>query len=239
MRTATESVANEPLLLLPGMMCDARLFTAQVDEFSVNREVLVGTFGEHSSISAMAEEILDTAAPRFALAGLSMGGIVAMEMLRQAPDRLTRLALLDTNPLADLPKQVELRDAQVKRVQTGRLSSVMRDEMKPNYLADGPRSAAILELCMAMAEELGPDVFVSQSRALQTRRDQQETLQNVTVPTLILCGEHDSLCPLQRHELMRDLVPNAKLAVISGAGHLPTLEQPELTNRELATWLAA
>ncbi len=227
---------NDPLLLIPGMMCDARLFSPQIAAFSADRMVAVapiagGTIGE------IAQSILATAPSKFALAGLSMGGIVAMEMWAQAPERISRIAFLDTNPKAEHPDFAARREPQIIAAQTGELRRVMRDEMKPNYLADGPNQGAILDLCMAMAERLGPDVFVAQSRALQTRPDQQETLRSITVPALVLCGVADALCPLHRHELMADLIPDATLTTINGAGHLPTLEQPELTNKALELWL--
>ncbi|MEM8536348.1 MAG: alpha/beta hydrolase [Pseudomonadota bacterium] len=228
---------NEPLLLLPGMMCDARLFGPQIDAFSATRPILTMPINDHDTVRALASAILANAPPRFALAGLSMGGIVAMEVFAQAPDRITRLALLDTNPKAELDEVAARREPQITKVRDGQLRAVMRDEMKPNYLTDGPNIGAILDLCMAMAETLGPDVFVRQSRALQTRPDQQDVLRNARLPTLILCGEDDALCPVHRHELMHSLVPGSTLTVIKGAGHLPTLEQPEKTNEALAEWL--
>lgn len=123
------------------------------------------------------------------------------------------------------------------KVRDGELSKVMRDEMKPNYLCEGPRRAEVLELCMEMALHLGPHVFLTQSRALMDRPDQSETLRNVSVPSLALCGREDSLCPLSRHEMMANLMPNSRLDVIEGAGHMPTLEQPEKTNVALRRWL--
>ncbi|MEO1638455.1 MAG: alpha/beta fold hydrolase [Pseudomonadota bacterium] len=228
---------NEPLILLPGMMCDARLYGPQIAAFSGTRPILTMPMNDHETVQELAADILAHAPARFALAGLSMGGIVAMEVLAQAPDRITRLALLDTNPKAELPEVAARRGPQIAKVRAGHLRAVMRDEMKPNYLTDGLNMGAILDLCMAMAETLGPDVFVRQSRALQTRPDQQETLRNVSVPTLVLCGEDDTLCPIARHELMHNLIPRSTLTVIKGAGHLPTLEQPEKTNEALAEWL--
>ena len=228
---------NEPLLLLPGMMCDARVFTSQIATFSVDRPVMVAPLTGRSSIVGLAENILAHAPPRFALAGLSMGGITAMEVVRQAPERVSRLALMDTNPLAEPDQRAAERFPQIERVLAGGLRQVIRDEMKPSYLTDGPNTGRILDLCMAMAEALGTEAFVSQSHALQRRRDKSDTLRAVQVPTLILCGVDDSLCPLDRHEMMRDFIPGARLAVIPGASHLPTLEQPEHTNRELNQWL--
>jgi pimeloyl-ACP methyl ester carboxylesterase len=114
----------------------------------------------------------------------------------------------------------------------------MRDEMKPGYLADGPGRSAVLDLCMEMAEALGAEVFARQSRALTTRPDRRAALRDVRVPTLVLCGREDRLCPLHRHETIAGLVPGAVLEVIDGAGHLPTLERPETVSVAWAGWLA-
>ena len=166
-----------------------------------------------------------------------MGGIVAMEVLRQAPERVARLALLDTNPLAEAEAVKARRAPQMEAAKAGRLREVMRDEMKPNYLVDSPRKLAILDLCMDMAEALGPQVFVNQSIALRDRPDQTETLRGFRGPALVLCGRHDTLCPVERHELMHDLLENSRLEIVENAGHLTTLEQPEITTAALSRWL--
>jgi pimeloyl-ACP methyl ester carboxylesterase len=227
-----------PLVLLPGMMCDARLFGPQIDAFSRVCAVHIAPITGHDTTAALAAEVLAHAPPRFALAGLSMGGIVAMEIMAQAPERVAKLAFLDTNPRAETPEIQAKREPQMARVREGHLAAVMRDEMKPHYLADGPNRQAVLDLCMDMALALGPDVFLRQSTALRDRPDRQEILRAVRVPTLILCGREDRLCPLKRHELMHGLIPRSRLAVIEGAGHLPTLEQPVETNAELSRWLS-
>ncbi|MEL7081060.1 MAG: alpha/beta hydrolase, partial [Pseudomonadota bacterium] len=170
---------TEPLVLIPGMMCNERLFQPQVAAFSSKRPVTVVVPKGSSSMAGLAQAVLATAPPRFALAGLSLGGIVAMQIIRQAPERVSRVALLDTNPLPDPPDKAPIREAQVEKVRRGALDEVMRDEMKPNYLAPGTRKQETLNLCMEMAEALGPDVFVKQSRALQRRRDQQATLRKI------------------------------------------------------------
>jgi pimeloyl-ACP methyl ester carboxylesterase len=228
---------KEPLLLLPGMMCDVRLYGPQIEAFSHDRVIITAPLNDRGTVAQLAQDILANAPPSFALAGLSMGGIVAMEVFRQAPKRVTRLALLDTNPKAEVAAVAENREPQIAKVRAGQLRAVMRDEMKPNYLTDGPRMGQILDLCMAMADALGPDVFINQSRALQSRPDQQDTLRQVKVPALILCGEDDTLCPIHRHALMHDLIPGSTLKIIKNAGHLPTLEQPHTTNEALAQWL--
>ncbi len=228
---------KDALVLLPGMMCDTRLYTRQIEALSSEHSIMVAPLTGGSSMQSMAQEVLAQTPEKFALAGLSMGGIVAMEVLRQAPDRVNRLALLDTNPLAETPERQALRAPQIERAKAGGLRAIMRDEMKPSYLTDGPHRNAILDLCMAMAEGLGAEVFCRQSIALRDRPDQCNTLQQYSGPTLILCGEDDKLCPVKRHELMRDLMTDAHLAVIPGAGHLPVLEQPERTTAELQRWL--
>ncbi|MEO0504425.1 MAG: alpha/beta fold hydrolase [Pseudomonadota bacterium] len=224
-----------PLVLLPGMMCDARLWGPQIAALSGAMPLHMAPLVGQSSVPALAAQVLDTAPPRFALAGLSMGGIVAMEIVAQAPQRVSRLALLDTNPLAEAAEMRARRAPQIAAALAGHLEDVMRDEMKPRYLAAG--SAEILDLCLDMALSLGPRVFEQQSIALRDRPDQSEVLRAVTVPTLLLCGAEDSLCPPARHELMRDLIPGAELVVIPEAGHLPVLERPDVTTRALQTWL--
>jgi pimeloyl-ACP methyl ester carboxylesterase len=228
-----------PLLLLPGMMCDRRLFGPQIGALSAEREVLVGDITRASSIPDICTDILRDAPQRFALAGLSMGGIVAMEVMAQAPGRVERLALLDTNPRAELPEVQARRGPQIETVRQGGLARVMREELKPNYLAKGARREEVLDLCMAMALDLGPEVFERQSIALRDRADRQETLRAVRVPTLVLCGREDALCPVERHELMHALVPGSRLVIVERAGHLPTLEKPEETTAALSEWLAA
>ena len=226
-----------PLVLLPGMMCDERLFASQITELSKRREVHFAKITDYETISELASDVLNNAPPVFALAGLSMGGIVAMEIVSQAPERVKRLALLDTNPLAELPDVLKRRGPQIDAIKNGQLKEIIRDEMKPNYLFDGVRKTEILKLCMDMALDIGPDAFIRQSIALRDRVDQKNTLGSYKRPALVLCGRHDVLCPLERHELMHTLLENSKLEIIEDAGHLPTLEQPKITTMALASWL--
>ncbi|WP_170561312.1 alpha/beta fold hydrolase [Ruegeria atlantica] len=226
-----------PLILLPGMMCDARLFGPQINALSGRLPVMTFPLSRHDSVQAMADDILQNAPPEFALAGLSMGGIVAMDVLRRAPERVSRLALIDTNPLAEKSEVKARRIPQMAAVRDGRLRSVMRDEMKPSYLADGPNQGAILDLCMAMATDLGPDVFLRQSQALMDRPDQTMTLKAYTGKALVLCGQEDRLCPVERHQMMHELLSYSALEIVEGAGHLPTLEQPRKTTAALTRWL--
>jgi pimeloyl-ACP methyl ester carboxylesterase len=226
-----------PLLLLPGMMCDARLFGPQIDALSRQVPIMSYPIGHQPALDALAQEILESAPPRFALAGLSMGGILAMEIVRQAPERVERLALLDTNPLAEPESLRSRRLDQIARVRNGELREIMRDEMKPNYLAPGPGRDRVLDLCMTMALDLGPQAFINQSNALRDRSDQTETLRAYRGPALVLCGAQDRLCPVERHDLLHQLLAGSHLEIIAGAGHLPTLEQPQQTTAALERWL--
>jgi pimeloyl-ACP methyl ester carboxylesterase len=225
-----------PLVLIPGMMCDARMWGSLPTHLGP-RDVGHYLPTSADTVQALAAGVLREAPPVFALAGLSLGGIVAMEIVRQAPDRVERLALLDTNPCAETAEMQARRAPQIARALAGGLVGVMRDEMKPNYLSNSPDRAEILGLCMDMALTLGPDIFARQSRALRDRPDQQATLIAFKGPALVLMGEDDRLCPRDRHELMLALMPQSRFAVIAGAGHLPTLERPAETAAEISRWL--
>jgi pimeloyl-ACP methyl ester carboxylesterase len=225
-----------PVVLIPGMMCDARMWGV-IPQGLHPRLVFHILPTKADGMAELARLALRAAPPRFCLAGLSMGGILAMEMLAQAPDRVERLALLDTNPRAEAPEVQARRGPQVARAMNGALRAVIRDEMKPNYLADGPDRQAILDLCMAMALDLGPEVFARQSLALRDRADRQPALAAFRGPALVLMGAEDRLCPRDRHDLMHALMPQSRLTIIEGAGHLPTLEQPEQTLAALRRWL--
>lgn len=226
-----------PLILIPGMMCDARMWGA-LPERLAPREVLHALPVSGESVAEMAKAILADAPAHFALAGLSMGGIVAMEIIHQAPHRVERLALLDTNPFAEAPEIAARRGPQMARARSGDLIGVLRDEMKPRYLAD-PDDRATLDLCMDMALSLGPEVFCRQSIALREREDRTAALAAYKGPALVLMGERDGLCPRDRHDRMHDLLPQSRLVIIPDAAHLPPLEQPDATFSALKDWLVS
>ena len=225
------------LVMVPGMMCDERIFSSQISGLSDQIEATVADISSFPSVEELAADVLKKAPQTFALLGHSMGGIVAMEMYSQEPERIERLVLMDTNPKAELEEMQLRREPQINAVRDGKLLNVMRDEMKPNYLAESENQDAVLGICMDMAMSLGPDVFINQSRALQTRQDQQSTLNSIDIPVLIMCGSEDKLCTLERHELMHNMISNSELKIIYNAGHMPTLEQPNETTEVLKQWL--
>jgi pimeloyl-ACP methyl ester carboxylesterase len=228
-----------PLVLLPGMMCDGRLFAPQVAALSDVADVWVGDITRSDSVEALAADVLaDAPFAAFALAGLSMGGIVAMHMVAQARARIPRLALLDTNHLAESAERQAQREPQIARVRAGELRQVLVEEMKPHYLAPVHRGdQGILDLVLSMGLALGPDVFERQSLALRGRPDATGSLRGYPGHALVLCGRFDALCPVSRHEAMAALLPQSHLAVVEKAGHLPTLEEPDTVSSALRAWL--
>ena len=226
-----------PLVMIPGMMCDERIFAPQIEELVSKRSVHVADISKHDNISDLAADVLSHAPPKFCLVGHSMGGIVAMEICAQDPKRIEKLVLIDTNPLAELEEVKLKREPQISDALSGKLVNVIRDEMKPNYLASSENQDIILNICMDMALSLGPKVFINQSRALQTRADQQSNIQSINIPVLIMCGSEDKLCTVERHEMMHNMISNSELKIINNAGHMPTLEQPSETTEVLKEWL--
>lgn len=227
-----------PLVLIPGFMCDARLFAPQIATVSRTRPVQIANVAGQDTIEAMAASVLRTAPLRFAVAGLSMGGMVAMAMVSQAPERIAALGLLATDPLPEPPKVAARRETQMQAVREGALRDLMRDRIAPWYAPEGSRRAGIIDLSVDMAVALGPEVFLRQAAALRDRPDLRPALAEWRGPTLILCGALDAMCPLAGHELMHGLVPGSRLEVIPDTGHLPTLERPEATTAALEAWLA-
>ena len=218
-------------------MCDARVFEAQVAALSRDVPVMVAPVSQGATIEEIAEGLLRFLPERFALVGLSMGGIVAMELLRRAPGRVTRIALMDTNALSETPKTAAAYEPWIIAARAGRLEDAVRQMMQQDFLAPGEGRLAVLNRYVAMAMDQGAEVFVRQAKALQRRRDLQSALRRCKVPALVLCGEHDQLTPVKRHKFMAELIPSADLTVVPGAGHLPTWEQPEAVNAALKTWL--
>jgi pimeloyl-ACP methyl ester carboxylesterase len=216
------------------MMLDARLYTTQLRDLASNAALQVGNITGADSVGAIARQVLADAPERFALAGLSMGGIVAFELLRQAPDRVTHLALLDTTPYADRPDRQAVRLEQVAQVAQGHLRDVVVNSLKPLYLAACNRGdARLLRPIVEMATELGPEVFRRQSLALRDRPDSTSLLSQIACPTLVLCGREDALCPVAYHELMAAAIPRADLVVLGSCGHLSPMERPDAVTTAL------
>lgn len=227
-----------PLVLLPGLLCDSRIFEPQFKALSRERPVMVAPVTGASHIETVAARLLPQLPAEFALVGHCFGGNVAMELLRQAPDRVERLCLISTTPLAETPAEAAAREPWIVRAQAGRLEDVLEEVFPPEHLAETPERADHVAVLRNMALDLGPEIFVCQMRAAQRRPDYQATLRRCKLPTLILSGEEDGLTPPRRHSFMADLIPSARLTSLSGAGHAPSLEQPDRVTGILRTWLA-
>jgi len=198
---------------------------------------MVGPVHLGERVEESASMILDMAPRRFALCGHGFGGTVALEILRRAPERVTRVALMDTNPLAETPQSAAGYEPLIVGARAGRFEDMMRMILKPEHLAPGPQRLQVMAQVAEMGRAMGPDVFIRQCRALQRRKDQQATLRRIKMPALVLCGEHDGLTPVKRHTFMAELIPYARLEIVPDAGHLPTLEQPEVVTAILRHWM--
>lgn len=227
------------LVLVPGLLCTQRLWRDQIAALEARRNIVVPRNDLDDSVAGMARRALDAAPDRFALAGLSMGGYVALEMWRQAPERIERLALLDTRATADTPAETERRKDLMALANRGRFTGV-HERLMPiliheSRLGDTELTAAIA----GMAEETGRDGFINQQKAIMARPDSRETCRTIDVPTLVLCGREDALTPLALHEEMARLIPGAHLEIVENCGHMSTMEKPEEVNAALEAWLAA
>jgi pimeloyl-ACP methyl ester carboxylesterase len=228
------------LVLVPGLLCDALLWKAQVRALDGHAECWVADHTRSDTMAGLAADVLrDAPFERFALAGLSMGGYVALEMVRQAAHRVTRLALLDTSARADTPEQVNKREGLIALARRGPFLGVIQALLPfllhPVRLSDGKLVATVKE----MAKNTGCETFIRQERAIMSRADSLPLLPSIACPTLVLCGRQDTLTPLDRHEEIARTIPGAHLAVIEDCGHLSTLERPAEASQALRRWLSA
>jgi len=225
-------------VLLPGNMCDARVWPAAVHAAFGRMNLVDADLTADTTIAAMAARILADVSGPLLPVGFSMGGIVALEMARQAPARVVGLVLADTNAGADRPERAAVRPAQQARVRAGELATIVADELKPNYLAATSRDdAALKTLLFDMAIGLGAEVFCRQSEALRTRVDNTAVLDEFGGPVLLLVGAEDALCPPAWHEAMAARCARATLRIIAGAGHMLPLEQPQAFAAATGAWL--
>ncbi len=228
-------MAAPAIVLLPGMMLTGDLYTHQITRLSGQGPVLVGDLTQSSTVQALAQDVLRAAPAHFGLVGLSMGGIVALEIWRRARERVTHLALLDTTPNADASERKQTRNAQMEAVRRGDLRQILVNDMKPQYLGSKHREAsAVREAVLEMGLALGSEVFMRQTLALRDRPESSETLATITCPTLVMCGREDRLCPPACHIEMAAAIPNADLTILSGCGHLSAMEEPEAVTQALA-----
>jgi pimeloyl-ACP methyl ester carboxylesterase len=225
------------LVLVPGLLCSPALWAPQVAALRDVADITIADHTRHDTMPAIADSILAEAPERFALAGLSMGGYIAQQIVLQAPERVTRLALLDTGARADTPERIERR-LQLNELARREGAGRVQEEIMPllickHRLAD----KAYTDLIVQMAVDTGTEAFLRQHAALMSRGDNRPLLPAIHCPTLVLVGRQDILTPLELSEEIAAAIPGARLEIIEDCGHLSTLEQPEAVNRALRRWL--
>jgi pimeloyl-ACP methyl ester carboxylesterase len=242
LKVVKETLANTmaektPLVLLPGLLCDTMLFEAQLAALSNIAEPFIADLTRDDSLAAMAQRVLAAAPARFALAGLSLGGYVAQEIMRRSPERVSRLALLDTSARPDTLEQSARRRGLLELTAKGEFKSVTA-RLLPLLVHPGRlKDSALIDTITAMAARVGADAFVRQQRAIMGRPDGRADLARIEVPTLVLCGREDQLTPLEVNQEMASLIPSAAFTVIERCGHLSTLERPAEVDAALGKWL--
>lgn len=227
------------LVFVPGLLCDAQLWRAQVEHLSGAADTWVADHTRATTMAEVARDVLaDAPFESFALAGLSMGGYISLEIMRQAPQRVRKLALLDTAARGDTPEQTERRHAFIELANRGKFLGITETLMPllvhPSRLAD----TALTDAIKLMAKNVGKDAFLRQQRAIMSRADSRPLLATIRCPALVLCGRQDQLTPLDRHEEMAAGIKGAKLDVLEECGHMSTMEKPDQVNRALRHWLA-
>ncbi|MDS2173691.1 alpha/beta hydrolase [Nesterenkonia sp. CL21] len=233
-----ETSAGDPVVLLPGMNCSSRMWSPVIDGLEArgySREIRCETLAG-SSLEACAEELLERLPDRFALAGLSLGGIVAMALVRAAPSRVSRLCLMATNPRGPRTDQLEAWGSLRERLRAGETARQIQLELLPVLLA-ADRREALDDLVLQMADDVGECALEEQLRMQSTRIDERAALAQIDIPTTILAGGRDLLCPVTTHQEMASLVSGSQLIVLPHRGHLLTLEDPQSVASALDTWL--
>ena len=231
--------AKTDLVLVPGLLCTRALWAPQIAALGDIADCTVADHTRHDSMAGIAGSILAAAPPRFALAGLSMGGYIACEIVRQAPERVERLALLDTGARADTPERTASRR---ELIATAEREGVARaQELLMPVLIHKARlgDKALVDTINQMALDVGLEAFKRQQEAIIARPDHRPLLAGIRCPTLVLVGEQDALTPPELAQEMAEGIPGAALHVVPHCGHLSTLEQPETVSRALRAWRAA
>ncbi len=226
-----------PVVLIPGLLLTPQLYAPQLEALWANASVVLANHTRADNMAELARGILAQAPPRFALVGLSMGGYIAFEILRQAPERVARVALLDTAARPDTPDISAGRRTNMQLAQRGRLGEVV-DSLIPRLVhTSRVHDAQLVELIHRMGEQVGVAAYVRQQTANIARPDSRPMLKDIRCPTLVLVGDADQLTPPDRSQEIAAGVPGAELVVVPECGHLSTIERPELVTRALRTWL--
>lgn len=229
---------HQELILIPGLLCSDALFTDQVSGLEDVANVRIGRVLKQDNLEGMARSILRSAPERFALAGLSLGGYVAFEIMRQAPERVERLALLNTNARADRPEQVAFRRMLIGLANTMGPRNVQAAALPMLIHKSRLTERALVDRVLNMADAVGRAAFVRQQQAIIDRPDNRAFLAEITCPTVVIVGEQDVLTPVKVAQEMHEGIAGSRLEVIPDCGHLSTMERPAVVNAILKEWLA-
>jgi len=230
-------MSKVPLVLLPGLLCDAALWAHQTRYLGEVADVTVADLTGRDSVSALAADVLEKAPPRFAVAGLSMGGYVALEIVRRAPERVAQLALVDTNARADSDQQRRRRRGLMALARRGEFRGVTPRLLPMLIHPDRTGEEALTGEVMAMAERVGREAFLRQQTLIMDRPDSRPELSSIRCPTLVLCGRQDAISTLEMHVEMAKAIPGARLAIVEECGHLAPLERPHAITALMRDWL--
>jgi pimeloyl-ACP methyl ester carboxylesterase len=226
-----------PILLVPGLVSSPRIFTPLMPALWRLGPVTVANHIRDDNMGAIARRILAEAPPRFALAGHSMGGYIAFEIMRQAPERVAKLALINTQARPDTADATARRQGMIARAQSGGFLGVL-DELFPGFVHPSREGDATLrQLIYDMGDDVGVEAFIRQQTAVIGRPDSRPTLAWIKCPTLVLTGDQDNTIPNSLSMEMASGIPGAKLVVLPNCGHLPQVEQPQPTADALTEWL--
>jgi len=228
-----------PLLLVPGHLTDAAMWAHQARHLADMADISIADMTGSDSMAGLANSILAKAPQRFALAGLSMGGYVSFEIMRQAPERVSRLALLDTMAAGNNPTQIERRTRFMDLTRTGRFEDVLAEFTPLLVHPARHQDAALMDELGRMTRRVGAKVALDQQQAMLDRPDSRPDLAGIACPTLVLCGRQDALTPLAAHEEMAAGIKGAKLVVVEDCGHMSTMEKPEAVTAVMRYWLQA
>jgi len=226
-----------PIILVPGLNCSARLYGEQIPALWRFGPVIVADHRRDDSIAAIARRILAAAPPRFALAGLSMGGYIAFEIMRQAPQRVAKLALLDTGARPETAEQTQGRRHRIELTKAGRFAEAVDIHFPLLVHRQRHGDEALKRLIAAMAEETGPQAFLRQQQAIIGRPASRPGLAAIKCPTLVLVGDGDALTPPALAQEIAAGIPGARLVVIAECGHLSTVERPAAVTQALVEWM--
>jgi pimeloyl-ACP methyl ester carboxylesterase len=226
-----------PVVLVPGLNCSARLYAEQVPALWHFGPVAIADHRRDDSMAAVARRILANAPPRFALAGLSMGGYIAFEIIRQAADRVAKLALLDTGARAEAPERTEARRPLIAMARQGRIAEITDDQFPLLVHRKRHSDQALKAVVHAMNQETGAEAYVRQQEAIMSRPDSRPGLGAINCPTLVLVGDDDQLTPPELAREMASGIRGSRLVIVPESGHLSTIEQPQAVTKALVEWM--